>query len=128
VCRIIDHDDREPHASQNDQPPSASFIERLSGETRAVTAHRTKSSDTGTVDIFSILSNRRQIAHIWETGDVRACRPDLSDDEAWTVLQHVEKHLDSAFGITWETITDFAAELFPLGQSGADESAQPLEP
>ena len=37
---------------------------------------------------------------------------DLDGDQAWQVLQSVDRHLDSEHGITWDTIRLTADELF----------------
>jgi len=70
-------------------------------------------TDPTSIDIDTVLRERRQIAHIWGIEDVQACRPDLSDADAWTVLQQVERQLDSDLGITWKTIQWTAEDLFP---------------
>ena len=70
-------------------------------------------TDPTTLDIHTVLRERRQIAHIWGIEDVQTCRPDLSDIDAWMVLQQVERQLDSDLGITWETIQWAAEDLFP---------------
>jgi hypothetical protein len=65
------------------------------------------------VDLDELLAENRRIAHVWGTDDVRQLRPDLDDDQAWEVLQKVAARLDSALGITFETIETVAAEFFP---------------
>src|SRR4051812_21567779 len=64
------------------------------------------------IDLHELLAENRRIAHVWGTEDVQSVRPDLTDDQAWQVLQTVEKHLDSTCGITWETIENTADELY----------------
>ncbi len=63
------------------------------------------------VDIHALLAENRMIAHIWGIEDVQEARPDLDDDQAWQVLQAVERHLDSQFGITWDTVELLAEDL-----------------
>jgi hypothetical protein len=65
------------------------------------------------VDIHELLAENRQIAHVWGIGDVQQQRPDLADEQAWAVLQAVEKQLDSNYGITWDTLEIIADELYP---------------
>ena len=64
------------------------------------------------IDLHETLAENRQIAHIWGIGDVQDLRPDLDDDQAWQVLQDVERRLDSQYGISWDTIEIVADELF----------------
>ena len=63
--------------------------------------------------LWSILQERRQIATIWSAHDVQQIRRDLTQNQAWQVLQRV--NLDDEFdqGITPKTIRRAAAELFP---------------
>jgi len=56
----------------------------------------------------------RWIAHRWSINDVLEVRGDLSQDEAWQVLQEVEKAIDSNVGINWETIEGTAQGLYPV--------------
>jgi len=69
------------------------------------------------IDVHELLARRRQIAHIWGIDDVQGIRPDLNDDDAWTVLQTCERHLDSYYGLSWTTIEITADELFPTNES-----------
>lgn len=69
------------------------------------------------LDIHELLAHRRQIAHIWSIEDVQCLRPDLNDDDAWTVLQTCKRCLDCNYGITWETIEITADEMFPVNEA-----------
>jgi hypothetical protein len=60
-----------------------------------------------------LLAKRRQIAHIWSVEDVRDVRPDLDDEQAWSVLQLIDDQKDATQGITWETLAVAAAVLYP---------------
>jgi hypothetical protein len=64
------------------------------------------------IDIHELLAENRQIAHIWGIDDAQEVRPDLDDDQAWQVLQDIERHLDSQYGITWDTLKIMADELY----------------
>lgn len=64
------------------------------------------------LDIHELLAENRQIAHIWGIDDVQTIRPDLDDDQAWQVLQAVERCLNSEYGVSWQTIKDTAEELY----------------
>jgi hypothetical protein len=63
-------------------------------------------------DIGDLLHANRMIAHIWTIEDVRSVRSDLSDDQAWAVLQRVDDKLDSTNGIDWDVIDQAAHDLF----------------
>ncbi|HJT77881.1 MAG TPA: hypothetical protein VJ739_11830 [Gemmataceae bacterium] len=69
-------------------------------------------SDTDDIDIHALLAKRRQIAAIWSVEDVRHVRPDLTDEQAWEVLQRVGRRHDAETGITWLTLEYSAEELF----------------
>jgi hypothetical protein len=63
-------------------------------------------------EIHALLASRRQIAHIWSIEDVQGIRPDLDGDQAWEVLQNVNRHKDAELGITWLTLEMEAEHLF----------------
>jgi hypothetical protein len=60
------------------------------------------------IDVHKYLAQSQQIAIVWSTEDVKEVRPDLTDAQAWEVLQLVERSHDANFGICWETL-DYAA-------------------
>ncbi len=64
------------------------------------------------IDIHVLLTERRQIASVWSIEDVQQLRRDLTDDQAWEVLQQVDRHHDCEAGITWLTLEFAAKELF----------------
>jgi hypothetical protein len=53
------------------------------------------------------------IAIKWQVEDVQSVRPDLSDDEAYEVLEYLEDNHDANIGINWEVIEYAADNLFP---------------
>jgi hypothetical protein len=63
-------------------------------------------------DLPSLLAGRRMIAAVWSVEDVREIRPDLTDEQAWRVLQEVERRQDATLGITWDTLEWVAGDLF----------------
>jgi len=69
--------------------------------------------DLSNIDIHQLLRHRREVAIIWSIEDVKEIRPDLTEDQAWTVLQQCERQHDCNFGITWEHIDWVAENLFP---------------
>ena len=60
-------------------------------------------------DAHAILAARRQIAAVWSIEDVQEIRPDLTDEQAWDVLQAVHRHHDAALGINWDVL-DYHAD------------------
>jgi len=68
--------------------------------------------DTEDTDIHALLAERGEIALIWSIDDVQAVRPDLTDKQAWEVLQKVERCHDATLGVTWLTLECVAEELF----------------
>ncbi len=61
---------------------------------------------------FTLLAHK-QIAAIWSVLDVQRVRPDLSEAEAWEVLQWIDRYQDGEHGITWDTLRLTADEKFP---------------
>jgi hypothetical protein len=64
------------------------------------------------IDIDALLADRKQIALIWSIEDVQKVRPDLTDKQAWEVLQQVKSQHDATLGVTWETLEWVAQDLF----------------
>lgn len=65
------------------------------------------------IDVEEHLALQKQIAFIWSIDDVLELRPDLDEEQAWTVLQAVRKHHDAEIGANWEILDCYAASLFP---------------
>lgn len=78
------------------------------------------------LDLNEQLARSRQIAHIWGTEDVHEVRPDLSEDQAWEVLQSVDRDCDSEYGIAWSTIEHVAEDLF--GDAPETDEAEEQQP
>jgi hypothetical protein len=78
------------------------------------------------VDIHELLAENRQIALIWSVEDVQQLRPDLNDDQAWEVLQHVDHHKDAELGITWLTLEMAADHLF--GDAAETDESKEAKP
>jgi hypothetical protein len=64
------------------------------------------------IDIDALLADRKQIALIWSIEDVQTVRPDLTDEQAWEVLQQVKNDHDATLGVTWDTLEWAAKDLF----------------
>jgi hypothetical protein len=65
-------------------------------------------------DINEILTSQRKIGHIWGTEDVLGLRSDLTDDQAWEVLQEAGRRLDSGQRVTWDMLKELSDELFQI--------------
>ncbi len=78
----------------------------------ACTTTRSVLQPAGGFTIHEFLAGRREIAVIWGIDDVQAVRPDLTDDQAWEVLQAVDRRHDAEHGICWDTLTCIAEDLF----------------
>jgi hypothetical protein len=63
--------------------------------------------------VRKLLAEHHSIAAIWCTDDVRGIRPHLTEDQAWEVLQEVDRHHDAEQGITWMTLETAADDMFP---------------
>ena len=70
-------------------------------------------ADLSLDDIHSWLNEHQQIAIIWSAEDVQSIRPDLTDDQAWEVLQRCEWIHDCETGLNWRVIEYVADEDFP---------------
>jgi hypothetical protein len=68
--------------------------------------------DTKDINIHALLAERKQIAAIWSIEDVQQVRPDLTDEQAWQVLEHADRKHDAELGINWLTLECIAEDLF----------------
>ena len=66
--------------------------------------------------LHEMMQQERVIGFLWNTDHVRSLRPDLTDDQAWSVLQHIDTRKAANFGITWDTLSWAAYDLFPRSQ------------
>ena len=65
------------------------------------------------IDIKQLLHARREVAIVWCIEDVKSVRPDLTDDQAWQVLERCDDQHDCEWGFTWSYIRDIAHIMFP---------------
>lgn len=65
-------------------------------------------------DAREALHDRREVAVVWCIEDVQGVRPDLTDEQAWDVLQECERRHDCEYGFTWTYIECIAADLYPV--------------
>lgn len=73
------------------------------------------------LDIGRLLRQRRQVAVIWSIEDVKHLRPDLSDDQAWDVLEQAYDVHDCEWGFTWTHLQTVADDMFPQKPSTRKE-------
>lgn len=74
--------------------------------------------------VLQLLAKHRKIAAIWRIEDVKGVRPDLTDDQAWELLQRASDSHDAENGITWTTLEAIADDLFgPSSETDEDEEA-----
>lgn len=52
----------------------------------------------------------------WHIKDVQRVRRDLTDEQAFQVLQRVEDKHDARHGVNWQIIKLWADDLFPVRQ------------
>lgn len=64
------------------------------------------------LDIDDLLHDNRMIGHLWSIPDVRSIRPDLSDEQAWQILQHLDQQYDGSLGMSWNDLKRVAEQLF----------------
>ncbi len=69
-------------------------------------------------EIKAALAKLGFIANLWHIDDVRQERPDLTKEQAWSVLQACEDRHDANIGINWEVIQTHADHLFPVPIGG----------
>ena len=67
---------------------------------------------TKPLDVKRLLDRQREVAVIWGIDDVLVLRPELTDDQAWEVLQYAYECHDNGVGLNWEAIESSAEYLF----------------
>ena len=85
---------------------------------RSRASRRSRKTDYSKIDIDELLKQRRQIAAIWGTDDIREVPPDLTDDQAWKVLKECNRRHDCNDGLTWDFIEVIADAVFPSSNDG----------
>jgi hypothetical protein len=68
-------------------------------------------------DLHELLANERKVALVWSIDDVKQRRPDLSDDEAWQVLDAFQRPHDCKMQATWDKLEQIAYDLFGSGNA-----------
>ena len=73
------------------------------------------------IDVQQLLRARRQVAVVWNIEDVKHFRPDLTDDQAWEVLEQAYDVHDCEWGFTWTHLETVADDMFPEQPSTTKE-------
>jgi len=104
----------------------ANFLEKRLYEVRSLLEGEDRSPLYADITLYvhDLLARHHQIASVWSIEDVQNIRPDLNDDQAWEVLEHVGRKHDAEWGICWTTLETVADDLFPEA-SEPDEGRQP---
>lgn len=53
------------------------------------------------------------IALLWGVDDVKALRDDLTEEQAWDVLNAIENNFDASVGVNWDTLHAELDHQFP---------------
>jgi hypothetical protein len=64
------------------------------------------------INVPERLARSRSIALVWTVEDVRKVRPDLTENQAWGVLEHAQRTYDPDQGLTTGRLRDHALGLF----------------
>ncbi len=62
--------------------------------------------------IHAELAEMRTIATLWTTRDVQFCRPDLTQEQAWQVLQYCKQRDPGGYRMSWRSINQVTDKLF----------------
>jgi hypothetical protein len=72
--------------------------------------------------VDELLARNRQVAVIRCIEDVQSVRPDLNDDQAWSVLKQCREVHDCELGFNWLLIETVADDLYPSDCDGDSET------
>jgi hypothetical protein len=100
------------------------FLEKRLYEVRSLLEGEDQNPLYGDITLYvhDLLAKHQQIAAIWSLEDVNGIRPDLTDDQAWEVLEQVRDIHDAEWGITYTTLETVAGDLFPESDTSAKET------
>jgi hypothetical protein len=62
--------------------------------------------------VNALLAARKEVVVYWDVTDVQSVRPDLTEEQAWSVLQDAVRHHDAGIGINWHVLEFHAAERY----------------
>jgi hypothetical protein len=68
------------------------------------------------IDMDEMLADNLAIGIVWDIGHVKDQRPDLTDEQAWEVLQECQSSWDRLNDPMLETIRQVAENLHPTGK------------
>lgn len=71
--------------------------------------------------VHRLLAKYGRIAILWGIEDVQGERPDLTDEDAWETLLEVKDKHDADWGVSYATLREIAAELFPARKTSQPE-------
>jgi hypothetical protein len=98
--------------------------DRYEPQLRRAIQHETEHCETPVrIDVSELLAQRREIAILWQIDDVLCIRPDLTEEQAWEVLQVVERRHDATIGVNWDVLHFHAQALF--GDTPKEPESQP---
>jgi len=72
--------------------------------------------------VCDLLARHHHIAVIWSIEDVQSIRTDLTEEQAWEVLQQVRDIHDAEWGINWTTLEQTADDMFPEPTTEGDRT------
>jgi hypothetical protein len=92
-------------------PDQVNFLEKRFFEIRGLLTD----NEPADIDLYvhNLLAKHHKIAVIWCVEDVKQRRPDLTDEQAFEVLEQVGRKHDAQWGISWTTLETVADDLFP---------------
>jgi hypothetical protein len=89
---------------------------------RAIDCHTEAEGNPHPIDLKQWHAERKEIAKVWMVEDVLSIRPDLTEEQAWEVLQVAERRHDATIGINWDVLDYHAQSLFGEAPDDPEES------
>jgi hypothetical protein len=88
----------------------------------AINSQTDTEDKTYPIDLHHWHAERKEIANVWMIEDVLSIRPDLTEEQAWEVLQVAESRHDATIGINWDVLDYHAQSLFGEAPDDPEES------
>ena len=91
------------------------FLEKRLYEVRSLLEGEDRSQLYADITLYvhDLLARHQQIATLWSIEDMKNIRPDLTDEQAWDVLEQVGRKHDAEWGISYTTLETVAGDLYP---------------